>query len=259
MNRMPSIHAREPAMFTTNQTKRIVTRLALCAAVSVAAASASAQSGPDDWQVTVSPYMMGAAMSGTTTVRGYEADVALSASDVFSNLQFGVMGMVVARKDDWGVGGDALYMALGSTVREINVDFNQGGFAFYGLRRLGAAADLTFGMRINTLSGEVDFKRLGVSVDQSKSWVDPLVGVVLKTPEKHRVGLRLYTEVGGFGLGSDIAWQVFPVVMVRMTEKASFDLGYRWLDINYDAGDDGDEFGYDVLAQGPVLGVTFRF
>ena len=53
-------------------------------------------------------------------------------------------------------------MALGTTVRNTNVDFNQGAFAFYGLRRLGAAADLTFGMRVNTLQGELKFKTLGV-------------------------------------------------------------------------------------------------
>ena len=34
-----------------------------------------------------------------------------------------------------------------------NVDFNQGAFAFYGLRRLGSAADLTVGMRVNTRRG----------------------------------------------------------------------------------------------------------
>ena len=150
-------------------------------------------------------------------------------------------------------------MALGTTVREINVDFNQGGFAFYGLRRLGAAADLTFGLRVNTLQGELDFKRLGVAVDQSKTWVDPLVGVLLRTPEAHRIGFRVYSEIGGFGIGSDFAWQVFPVVVLRMTEKASIDLGYRWLDLDYTTGDGTDAFSYDVLSQGPVMGFTFRF
>ena len=52
---------------------------------------------------------------------------------------------------------DAIWMALGSTVRNTNVDFNQGAFAFYGLRRLGAAADLTLGMRVNTLQGKLTF------------------------------------------------------------------------------------------------------
>ena len=73
------------------------------------------------------------------------------------------------------------------------------------------------------------------------------------------MGLRLYTEVGGFGMGSDFEWQAFPVVMFRVTEKASIDLGYRWLDIDYEAGDGNDLFKYDVLSQGPVLGMTVRF
>jgi hypothetical protein len=50
---------------------------------------ASAQTASDGWDVYVAPYLMGAAMSGTTTVRGAEVDVDLSASDIFSNLQFG--------------------------------------------------------------------------------------------------------------------------------------------------------------------------
>ena len=112
---------------------------------------------------------------------------------------------------------------------------------------------------MNTLQGELDFKRLGVAVDQSKTWVDPLVGVLLRTPEMHRVGFRVYSEIGGFGIGSDFAWQVFPVVVVRMTEKASIDLGYRWLDLDYTTGDGTDAFSYDVLSQGPVMGFTFRF
>jgi hypothetical protein len=144
-------------------------------------------------------------------------------------------------------------------VREINVDFNQGGFAFYGLRRLGASADLTFGMRVNTMKGELDFKRLGRSVEQSKAWVDPLVGLLARTPEKGRLGPRLYSEFGGFGVGSDFTWQVFPTVMFRATERTSIDLGYRWLDIDYKTGEGNERFAYDVLSQGPVLGMTVRF
>ena len=70
------------------------------------------------------PYLMGAAMSGAATVRGFEVDVDLSASDIFSNLQFGAMGLVVARKGGWGVASDSIWMALGTTVRNTNVDVN---------------------------------------------------------------------------------------------------------------------------------------
>ena len=239
--------------------KRNVIGLAIGAALLALAVPATAQTSPDTWSIVLSPYMMGASMSGSTTVRGFEADVDVSASDIFSNLQFGFMGMMAARKGNWGVGGDVIYMALGTTVRETNVDFNQGGFAFYGLRKLGAAADLTFGMRVNTMKGQLDFKRLNRSVEQSKAWVDPLVGLLLRTPEKGRLGLRVYSEFGGFGVGSDFTWQVFPTVMFRVTERTSIDLGYRWLDIDYATGDGNEKFAYDVLSQGPVMGLTMRF
>jgi hypothetical protein len=220
---------------------------------------AEAQTPPEGWDVVVAPYLMGAAMDGATTLRGQAVDIDLSASDIFSNLQFGAMGLVVARKGNWGFGGDAIWMALGTTVRNTNVDFNQGAFAFYGLRRLGRAADLTLGLRVNTLQGNFEFKPLNTGVNQDRTWVDPVVGVILRTPGERRVHLRLYGEVGGFGAGSDISWQVFPVVGIRLGRRVSLEVGYRWLDIHYATGQGRDEFAWDVLTQGPVGGLAFRF
>lgn len=132
----------------------------LCAATAQPA-SAQAPAG-DTWRVTVAPYLMGAAMNGTTAVAGQEATVDMSASDIFKNLQFGAMGLVVARKGVWGVGGDAIWMSLGANgtapgpiAVPASVDMSQGAFAFYGLRRLGPAADVFFGARVNYLSGNV--------------------------------------------------------------------------------------------------------
>ena len=222
-------------------------------------APAAAQPAPDEWNVLVAPYLMGAAMSGTTTVRGVDVDVDLSASDIFSNLQFGAMGIVIARKGDWGFGSDLIWMALGSTVRDTNVDFNQGAFAFYGLRQLSPAADITFGARVNTLQGKLTFKGPDVTREQDKTWLDPIAGVTFRTPAEHRAQLRLYTEVGGFGAGSEFTWQVFPTVCLRLTRKASLDVGYRWLDLDYATGEGNEQFRYNVLTQGPVLGFGFRF
>jgi hypothetical protein len=220
---------------------------------------AAAQAPTNTWDVTVAPYFMGAAMSGTTAVRGREVDVDVSASDIFSNLQFGAMGLVVARKGNWGLGGDAIWMALGTTVRDTNVDFNQGAFAFYGLRRLGSAADVTVGMRVNTLQGQLKSNTLAFDVSQDETWVDPLVGLTLRTPREHRVRLQVYTEIGGFGAGSDFTWQIFPTLGFKLSDRFSLEVGYRWLDLDYSTGDGDDRFAYDVLTQGPVGGLAFRF
>ena len=220
---------------------------------------AAAQAGGDDWDVLVAPYLMGAAMNGTTAIHGREVEIDVSASDIFSNLQFGFMGLIVAKKGDWGFGADLIWMALGTTVRETNVDFNQGAFAFYGLRRLSPVADLTFGLRVNTVQGELRFKALGMDVSGDQNWVDPIAGLSLRTPPGRVVQLRLYSEIGGFGAGSDFAWQIFPTVGIYFSDSLSLDLGYRWLDLDYTTGEGNERFTYDVLTQGPVVGFGFRF
>lgn len=224
------------------------------------ATSASAQS--DTWDVAVTPYLMGAAMSGSTAVRGLETTVDVPASEIFANLEFGAMGALVARKGDWGFGGDAIWMALGATTErpDADVDMNQGAFAFYGLRRLGTGVDLSFGARVNTLQGEIAFKGpLGLRVEQSKTWVDPLAGLLLHTAPGRALGLRVYSEIGGFGLGSDFVWHIFPTVTIGLGQRASLDFGYRWLDVDYEDGEGAERFTYDMLTQGPVMGLTFRF
>jgi hypothetical protein len=119
---------------------------------------------------------------------------------------------------------------LGTTIRGTNVDFNQGAFAFYALRRLSPAADVTFGLRVNTLQGALTLTGPDITRSEDKTWVDPIAGITIRTPAKHHVQLRLYTEVGGFGAGSDFAWQVFPDLSINLTRKASLEFGYRWLD-----------------------------
>jgi hypothetical protein len=239
--------------------RRVLPWAAVALVAAGARTPAAAQAPSNEWDVTVAPYFMGAAMSGTTVVRGREVEVDMSASDIFSNLQFGAMGFVVARKGNWGFGADAIWMALGTTVNNTNVDFNQGAFAAYGLRRLGPAADLTLGLRVNTLQGNLEFKTLGVEVDQDKTWVDPLVGLILRTPGQHRVHAKLYTEIGGFGAGSDFTWQIFPTVGYKFSDRFSLEVGYRWLDLDYSTGEGNEQFAYDVLTQGPVGGLVFRF
>lgn len=71
--------------------------------------------------------------------------------------------------------------------------------------------------------------------------------------------LKVYTEIGGFGVGSKFTWQVFPTVGFKFTDRVSLELGYRWLDIDYSTGSGNERFAYDVLSQGPIGGLAFRF
>jgi len=247
-------------------------RIAILAILLIVAAAVpvSAQAPSRDvWHVTVAPYFMGAAMNGTTAVAGQEVTIDVSFSELLNHLQFGLMGLAVARKGSWGFGGDAIWMALGGNgtasgqvEATSSVDVNQGAFAFYGLRRLAPYADLMFGARVNTLQATLGITGpLGErSTDGSKTWVDPIVGVQLRTPESSkRWHAQIYTEIGGFGAGSTFTWQIFPTLGVNLSKRFSLEFGYRWLDIDYSTGENATLFKYDVLSQGPVMGFAFKF
>jgi len=141
--------------------------IVLVVCLSLAAASPASAQAPagDSWKVTILPYLMGASMSGTTTVKGQEVTVDMSASDIFSNLQFGAMGLVVARKGNWGVGGDAIWMALGAN---------------------------------GTAPGPV-----GVTAsDGSKTWMDPIVAAAQAVPAgKATIRFEFAYDGGGLAKG----------------------------------------------------------
>jgi hypothetical protein len=230
-------------------------------------AAAQAPAG-DSWKVTIAPYLFGAGMNGTTAVKGRELTVDQSFSEILEHLQGAAMGVAVARKGNWGFGGDAFWVSLGADGTGPgpigitgSVDLKQGAYSFYGLRRLAPVADLMFGARVNTLQANLRFNGPNLSsVEGSKTWVDPIVGVQLHTPENgRRWHAQVYAEIGGFGLGSDLTWQVFPTFGVNLAKWVSIDVGYRWLDIDYTSGDGLTLLKYDVLTQGPVMGFAFKF
>ena len=73
------------------------------------------------------------------------------------------------------------------------------------------------------------------SADGSKTWFDPMVGLQLRTPENgSRWHAQVYTEIGGFGAGSDFTWQIFPTVGYKFSDRFSLEVGYRWLDLDAD-------------------------
>jgi hypothetical protein len=233
---------------------------ALIAAPSVYGQTAG--SSDDGWKFKLVPYLIFPYMDGKTAVRGREVEVDVGAGDIFSNLQFGAMGYFEARKGAWGAGVDAIYMALGTTIDrpQADIDFDQGAFQFTGLRRLHEKVDLTFGARWNVLRGRIGFKGpLDTTVEETKQWVDPTVGLQIHQPLGGRWHFGLITDIGGFGAASKFAWQVFPTVGADLGKRARLGFGYRALGIDYESGSGNTLFRYDVITSGPVIGMTLNF
>ena len=101
--------------------------------------------------------------------------------------------------------------------------------------------------------------RLNKSLSQTKSkddfWFDPYVGL----RGRYNFNKTYYTavrgEIGGFGVGADLMWEVEGVVGINLTRSIFTEIGYRALGGNFEDRD----FRFDVVMHGPQIttGITF--
>jgi hypothetical protein len=142
------------------------------------------------------------------------------------------------------------------------VQFKQGVVQLSGFRRVAPWAELLIGGRLNVLSGSL--YRVGAVLDtldvgKSRVWFDPFVGARLQVPGTGRFRLGVRGDVGGFGIGSKFAWQLYPVIGFRIARWFEVAAAYRWLSMDYETGTDAERFAYDVTTFGPELGLMFHF
>lgn len=243
--------------------------------LAVLASPVSARPDDDPWKITVAPYLLGAFMNGTVGVRGVETKIDVSASDIFSKLKMGFNGYFEAKKGKWGFGADIIYMNLGSftAVPHTNFDTSQGAYTFVAIRELNERLDLMVGVRWNVITGSALFFDprpplipANTELSLKKQWVDPVVGIRWLQPLSERWLFNLGFDLAGFGVGSKIVVDCFPALLFKVGKTAHLGAGYRLMYTNYKKGYDedaiiqpADAFKYDVVSQGPVLGMMFRF
>jgi len=112
--------------------------------------------------------------------------------------------------------------------------------------------------RYFSLSTEIR-RRFGRNPSRTVDWWDPIVGGRYTYPFRDDLSFDLRGDIGGFGVGSDLAWQLYPYVKWQFGERASLQAGFRWLSADYEEGSGLNQFLYDVVSEGAQVGVTLRF
>jgi hypothetical protein len=96
----------------------------------------------------------------------------------------------------------------------------------------------------------------GTVLNHEESWVDPAIGIKGSTPI---AGSNFYVEgfagVGGFGVGSDMFYDLNLNIGYQWNKAIGTGIGYRLYDVDYDK----DDFLYDVKQQGWLIGLTWAF
>lgn len=254
---------------------------ATAAANPVALADWRPRSSPGNgWQFAFTPFFWAPAMHGSVTVGGQTVDVdntiIESLEGVFDNFEFAAMGRFEAHHCKWSILVDLLYLKVGNES-----DANVAGVpieAEWDLKDLTLQAMLGYqfaclplgcptgcftpsvtfdalaGFRLYYLDSEIDLDP-GPDFDESKTWVDPVVGVRALFHVTPRLTFNVSADIGGFGVGSDLSWRAIAGLDYRINRCVSIDVGWAVLDVDYEDGG----FAYDVNESGPYLGATFRF
>jgi hypothetical protein len=197
-------------------------------------------------------------MDGAVTVAGRTSDLDVSFGDVLENLQFGAMGGARVGYRGWGLSTEVVYMALGASKNSVTADLDQWLVEARLSYRIHPAIEPFAGVRYNSLSGTV-VGPLRQDPTGSQDWADPIVGALVHLTLAQKLTFEFHGDVGGFGIGSDLTWQVFPYLSWRFSRVVSAEAGYRLIDTDYQTGSGTSLFRYDVLTHGPQLGVTFHF
>jgi len=240
--------------------RTMVVSLALCAVANPAHAA--------EWKYEIAPYLWGSAMEGTAGVGTVTAETSLSFSDIVDNLEFGFMGTFRASTDRYSITFDAMYMGLGVTekgpggVLKADVDMDQAGLeADFGYA-LSDRFTLLAGLRYVDLDTQLKVSGpLGnvLSAREKQSCPISVIGARYEWPFADQWSLNLRGDIGGFGIGSDFAWQAIATLRWQLSPRTGLALAYRYLAMDYEDGQGDNRFLYDMAMSGPALGVVFTF
>lgn len=229
----------------------------------------------DRWTFTVAPYVWATALDGDAGVGPIDADIDLSFGDILDNLSFAGMLLIDAERDGFGIAvntvfarlspdtelgpldldvtSDTLHVGVAPYYRLVDWTYGHGASGKPLRLRLEPAA----GIRFTHLRLEMEV-RGGQTVDQSESWVDPIIGTRFALDLGERWTLSGEADIGGFGVGSDLAWNAQAFLGYETSlfgRPATLAAGYRALSQDYESG----SFKWDVTMHGPVLGLALRF
>lgn len=78
---------------------------------------------------------------------------------------------------------------------------------------------------------------LPTSAEGSQWWVEPIIGLRGQVNFTRWLYLTAQGDVGGFGAGSQIAWNALAALGVNFTRNVYAELGYRYMYVDYENGD----------------------
>jgi hypothetical protein len=227
------------------------------------------------WNFLADVYLMFPYMNGDIGL-GNQFTVPIDANpgDIFSKLKMAGMLYFEAKTDKWAITSDFVYMRLNQEVTPSkllesgDVTAKELIWETAGLYRLLPFWEVGIGGRLDNIATEIDVRRFVAGIGNptelvnesaSKTWFDPILITRFTGDINDKWLFQFRGDVGGFGVGSDLTWQLQAYAGYRFTKVFQITAGYRILSIDYDKGSGTERFIYNVNTSGPELKFGFNF
>jgi len=225
------------------------------------------------WSFLAEVYLMFPNMEGKSGLGTLpEVDVDAGPGDIFDKLQIAAMLYFEAANDRWAFSSDLIYMSLkqdlktGPVIQSGEANAKQFAWELAAMRRLLPMLEAGIGLRLNNMKMGLDFVQNNVgggttnrSRSTTETWVDPFIVARLRSDPAKKFIYQLRGDIGGFGVGSDFAWQIQAYAGYRFSKLFQLTGGYRILGMDYDKGSGEDRFMYDMNIFGAVVRFGFNF
>lgn len=235
---------------------------------STTAAQDSSVEESSGWQFAVTPYIWASGISADINigdVGSVEMDTGFT--EILSNLKFTFMGAFEARKGRFVMLTDIIYLHVGSEEDgpagfvEADVDLKTFlGTAMAGYRVVDEGPmflDLFAGGRLTSMDVGLDLTgpQQSAEQDESKTAISPVVGTRFRAPLGERWGVGIYGDLAGFGITSDLTWQLFGTIQYDISDRWRVGAGYRHVAVDFDP----KAIDIDMRMSGPIIGFSYRF
>jgi hypothetical protein len=232
-----------------------------------------ASTEPSEWHFNWIPfYLWFSGLDGNIGVGGYIAPADVGFADVFKNLNIGLMTALDVRRKRVGLFTDLIFISL--TSNQANTPI---GAAFTGFNANAkelildpevyfrlvdnphGSIDAIGGGRYWHLNNSLDLFPVGggttVTAGQTQNWIDPVLGARFRLNLNKGVFVDVQGDAGGFGVGSQLTYQIYGGLGKEFKKRFSVMAGYRYLYVDYT----NSGFLYDVHMSGALVGFGIRF
>ncbi|MCG7927158.1 MAG: hypothetical protein JAY67_16680 [Candidatus Thiodiazotropha taylori] len=215
-----------------------------------------------EWQYRLTPYAWVPSLKADLDIGANPP--AESDTSLLDVLDFAFLLTGEAHNGDWGLIGEFNYLDLSNDATyanglfdaETSVNGTMIGVAVQ--KRIHSSsegnADVFVGLRHWSLDAEIDFERLPTA-SRSTNFTDPILGIKGNLNINHRWFVSGLGEIGGFGAGSDLQWEIVGRVGYRFSDTWNAVIGYRHLVLDFD----NDNLIIKATMTGPFLAVDYTW